>query len=186
MPRLPPCTPLRNNPLKRPSPHLPPVAYISVTCEATGLYAWAALHVAKRTVGRPQLLLACFFLLSSLVSALTCAEVALVTLTPIMVYSAGAANMEHMALMCVHLAAASLGGMLLPVASGINIVTSQAFHLSLLRFCGWMLAPTFGERAVPGGAWLAGKGRLDFGLVLQRLSTWRAPHGHEKLLLGMP
>lgn len=114
------------------------------------MYAWAALHVAKRTVGRPQLLLACFFLLSSLVSALTCAEVALVTLTPIMVYSAGAANMEPMALMCVHLAAASLGGMLLPVASGINIVTSQAFHLSLLRFCGWMLAPTLGERAVPG------------------------------------
>ncbi|GLI63732.1 hypothetical protein VaNZ11_006795 [Volvox africanus] len=118
------------------------LAYLAISCEITGLYAWLALHAARWTRGRPFLLLAVFFGLSGALTAATGPDVSLVALTPIVVYTASAANLDPMSMSATHMGAASIWSMLVPVAGPINIIAAHAFQLTFIDFLGWMALPT--------------------------------------------
>ncbi|EFJ49011.1 hypothetical protein VOLCADRAFT_90419 [Volvox carteri f. nagariensis] len=127
------------------------LAYLAVSCEITGLYSWLALHAARWSRGKPVLLLAVFFALSGALTAAIGPDVSLVALTPVAIYTAGAANLDPMAMAATHLGSVSLWGMLVPVAGPINILTSHAFQLTFMRFLGWMALPTCAAAVVMFG-----------------------------------
>ncbi|GIM15501.1 hypothetical protein Vretimale_18214 [Volvox reticuliferus] len=118
------------------------LAYLAISCEITGLYAWLALHAARCTRGRPVLMLAVFFGLSGALTAATGPDVSLVALTPMVVYTASAANLDPMSMAAIHMGAASIWGMLVPVAGPVNIITAHAFQVTFIDFLGWMALPT--------------------------------------------
>ncbi|GIL68201.1 hypothetical protein Vafri_21467 [Volvox africanus] len=118
------------------------LAYLAISCEITGLYAWLALHAARWTRGRPVLLLGIFFGLSGALTAATGPDISLVALTPMILYTASAADLDPMSMAATHLGAASIWGMLVPVAGPINIIATHAFQLTFIDFLGWMALPT--------------------------------------------
>ncbi|KAG2482427.1 hypothetical protein HYH03_018631 [Edaphochlamys debaryana] len=124
------------------SAHVGELTPLSQDAETAGTYVWLLLHAAKWVGHNPRLLLLLFFGLSGLLSLATCAEVSLVALTPAMVYTAAATNLDPMALAATHMGASSVWGMLLPVAGPANLIAAEAFKLTLMRFFAWMLMPT--------------------------------------------
>ncbi|GLC36433.1 hypothetical protein PLESTM_000446100 [Pleodorina starrii] len=151
------------------------LAYLAVSCEITGLYAWLALHAARWTWGRPLLLLFTFFALSGVLTAATGPDVSLIALTPMVVYTASASNLDPMTLLATHMGAASVWGMLVPVSGTVNIIASHAFQLTFMRFLGWMALPTCAAAAVV------------FGLLYVLLNRRRLASGsHEAGMAALP
>ncbi|PNG62234.1 hypothetical protein TSOC_015462, partial [Tetrabaena socialis] len=128
------------------------LGYIAATADAAGLWTWLALQTAARTSRRPLLLPPALFALSAALAAATSADTALLALSPAVIYAAAATDADPAPLVAVHLAAACVGGMLVPMAGAPNIVAAQAFRLSFGSFFGWMLLPTLGAGGGIGGA----------------------------------
>ncbi|GFR52626.1 hypothetical protein Agub_g15216, partial [Astrephomene gubernaculifera] len=124
------------------------LSYLAICCEITGLYSWLALHAAKLTNGKPLLLIITFFGLSGAITSLTSADVSLVALTPMVVYTASAAQLDPMSLAATHLGASAVWGLLVPVAGPANILLVRSFGLTFLGYMGWMLLPTLAAAVV--------------------------------------
>ncbi len=140
----------------------PRVLLQNMTSEAItrtpGLYGWAALHAARGAAGRRWLMVGSLCALAAALSALTRPAVSLAALSPALVYTAAACDVEPTSLATAHAVSAWAAGLLLPMANPVTVIVAQAFRLSFLRFTAWLVLPTLGTAEAPKRE---GSGRMN-------------------------
>ncbi|KAG0238772.1 hypothetical protein BGW42_002638 [Actinomortierella wolfii] len=118
------------------------LAYICISLDMTGIFQFAAFWIARRGNGSGQWVFLSFFLLSTLMSSLASNDVVILTMTPFLLYYAGAVNLsEPVAFLMAEFQTANIASMALYIGNPTNVVASQAYKISFLQYSAWMLLP---------------------------------------------
>ncbi|KAF9977995.1 hypothetical protein BGZ73_004120 [Actinomortierella ambigua] len=118
------------------------LAYICISLDMTGVFQFAAFWIAQRSNGSGQRVFLSFFILSTLMSGLASNDVVVLTMTPFLIYYAGAVNLETtVAFLMAEFQTANIASMALYIGNPTNVVASQAYKISFLEYSAWMLLP---------------------------------------------
>ncbi|KAL6756406.1 arsenical pump membrane protein-domain-containing protein [Haematococcus lacustris] len=123
------------------------LAYLAASLDATGMFAWLALHITNFSRGHAHALFFLYFALSSVMTALTGNDVSIMTLTPIIIYFSSATGCDPMPYLVAEFMAANVWSMLLFVGNPTNIIVAQAYSLSFVGYTKWMALPTVASAA---------------------------------------
>ncbi|KAG0268856.1 hypothetical protein DFQ27_005451 [Actinomortierella ambigua] len=120
------------------------LAYICISLDMTGIFQYAAFWIAQRANGSGQRVFFSFFILSTLMSGLASNDVVVLTMTPFLIYFAGAVNLDQpVAFLMAEFQTANIASMALYIGNPTNVVASQAYKISFLEYSAWMLLPCF-------------------------------------------
>lgn len=72
------------------------LAYVAASLDSTGLFAWLALKITMASKGRGHLLFFLYYAMSAVMTVLTSNDVSIMTLTPIIIYTARATKCDPM------------------------------------------------------------------------------------------
>ncbi|MEM3014333.1 MAG: ArsB/NhaD family transporter [Candidatus Bathyarchaeia archaeon] len=118
------------------------LAYICVSLDLTGFFAYIALHIARAAGNSGRKLFFYFFLLSGFLTVFTSNDIVILTLTPIICYFANYAGVDPIPYLVAQFFAANIWSIALFIGNPTNIIVAQAFNLSFLEYSRWMIAPT--------------------------------------------
>ncbi|KAF8062069.1 HCF173 [Scenedesmus sp. PABB004] len=129
------------------------LAYVSTSVDATGCFAWLALHVTRLSRGRGHVLFLLYFGIASLITVFTSNDIAIMTLTPIICYCAAATGADAVPFLAASFTAANVWSMLLFVGAAprgrgrgagnpTNIIVATAYRMGFADYSRWMALPT--------------------------------------------
>jgi arsenical pump membrane protein len=127
---------------------------ISLLLDEAGLFAWAALHVARWGRGNGRKLFAYMVLLGALVSALFANDGAALILTPIVISMLLALRFSPTATLAFVMGAgfiADTASLPLVVSNLVNIVSADFFHIGFNRYAAVMVPVNFVSVAATAG-----------------------------------
>jgi arsenical pump membrane protein len=117
------------------------VLVLAQLCDDEGLFRACGAWMARASAGRPRRLLACVFVVASVVTAVLSLDATIVLLTPVVFATAaglGARPKPHV-FACTHLS--NTASLLLPVSNLTNLLAFAASGLSFPRFAELMALP---------------------------------------------
>jgi len=117
------------------------VLVLAQLCDDEGLFRACGAWMARAAAGRPRRLLACVFVVASVVTAVLSLDATIVLLTPVVFATAarlGARPKPHV-FACTHLS--NTASLLLPVSNLTNLLAFAASGLSFPRFAELMVLP---------------------------------------------
>jgi len=117
------------------------VLVLAQLCDDEGLFRACGAWMARASAGRPRRLLACVFVVASVVTAVLSLDATIVLLTPVVFATAarlGARPKPHV-FACTHLS--NTASLLLPVSNLTNLLAFAASGLSFPRFAELMVLP---------------------------------------------
>ena len=117
------------------------VLVLAQLCDDEGLFRACGAWMARAAAGRPRRLLACVFVVASVVTAVLSLDATIVLLTPVVFATAarlGARPKPHV-FACTHLS--NTASLLLPVSNLTNLLAFAASGLSFPRFAELMALP---------------------------------------------
>ena len=117
------------------------VLVLAQLCDDEGLFRACGAWLARAAAGRPRRLLACVFVVASVVTAVLSLDATIVLLTPVVFATAarlGARPKPHV-FACTHLS--NTASLLLPVSNLTNLLAFAASGLSFPRFAELMALP---------------------------------------------
>ncbi|RHZ75973.1 hypothetical protein Glove_208g205 [Diversispora epigaea] len=119
------------------------LAYICVSLDLTGFVEFCAYWFSNRSGKNGKKLFTYFFILFNLMSAFTSNDVVVLTGTIFLVYYTKQANINPpVAFFISEFMAANIASMTLYIGNPTNVVVSQAYNISFVKYSAWMLAPT--------------------------------------------
>jgi len=124
------------------------LAYICISLDLTGSFAYLSLLVAKKSGGSVKRLFFSFFLLSSFLTTFTSNDIVILTLTPIIIYFCKYTKINPLPFLIGQFFAANIWSIALYIGNPTNIIVAQAYKLTFLSYSAWMVLPTiFGGMA---------------------------------------
>ncbi len=118
------------------------LAYICLSLDATGLFAYLALRTTKAAGTSGKKLFLYFFALSSFLTLFTSNDIVILTLTPIIYYFAKSTKTDPVPFLIAQFFAANVWSAALYTGNPTNIIVAQAYNCSFLGYSEWMLLPT--------------------------------------------
>lgn len=118
------------------------LAYICLSLDATGLFAYLALRTTKAAGTSGRKLFLYFFVLSSFLTLFTSNDIVILTLTPIIYYFAKSTKTDPIPFLIAQFFAANVWSAALYTGNPTNIIVVQAYNCSFLGYLEWMLLPT--------------------------------------------
>lgn len=118
------------------------IVIISLVLDEAGMFAWAALHVARWGGGRPLRLLVLVVLLGAVTSALMANDGAALILTPIVAGVVAELRMDARAALAYVVACgfiADAGSLPLTISNLVNIIAADAFGLGFGEYAALMV-----------------------------------------------
>ncbi|MCX8151376.1 MAG: SLC13 family permease [Candidatus Bathyarchaeota archaeon] len=117
------------------------LAYICLSLDATGLFAYLALRATKASGNSGKKLFVYFFALSSFLTTFTSNDIVILTLTPIIYYFAKTTKIDPVPFLMGQFFAANIWSIALYTGNPTNIIVAQAYELSFIEYSKWMLLP---------------------------------------------
>ncbi|ORX93348.1 hypothetical protein K493DRAFT_223454 [Basidiobolus meristosporus CBS 931.73] len=124
------------------------LAYICVSLDLSGIFAFLALWVTKRSGTSGRWLFFYFYLLALVLAALTSNDVVILTFTPILVYFGRSVEVDPKPFLMAEFIAANTASMALYIGNPTNIVVAQAYGISFFQYSAWMILPFLGASVV--------------------------------------
>ncbi|KAI8370360.1 uncharacterized protein BYT42DRAFT_85368 [Radiomyces spectabilis] len=118
------------------------LAYICISIDVTGFLQFCALWASRRAGQRGLLAFFLFFLLTSVMSALTSNDVVILTGTAFLSYFTRVAGIDPTAFLLSEFTTANIASMALYIGNPTNVVVSQAYNMNFVQYSAWMLLPT--------------------------------------------
>lgn len=118
------------------------LAYITISIDMAGVFAWLALKLAKASNGSGKLLFFLYFILNSCITAVCSNDITILALTPIICYVALATHVEPVPYLIAEYVSANLFSMALYVGNPTNMIVAQAYDITFLGFLKWMALPS--------------------------------------------
>ncbi|KAK9763209.1 hypothetical protein K7432_010341 [Basidiobolus ranarum] len=124
------------------------LAYICVSLDLSGIFAFLALWVTKKSGASGQWLFFYFYILALVLAALTSNDVVILTFTPILVYFSRSVNVDPKPFLMAEFIAANTASMALYIGNPTNIVVAQAYSISFFQYSAWMIIPFLGASVI--------------------------------------
>ncbi len=117
------------------------LAYICLSLDATGLFAYLALHTTRASGNSGKKLFLYFYSLSSFLTLFTSNDIVILTMTPIIYYFAKNTKIDPLPFLIAQFFAANVWSIALYTGNPTNIIVAQAYNLSFIEYSAWMLLP---------------------------------------------
>jgi arsenical pump membrane protein len=124
---------------------------LSALVDASGFFAWAAIHAARRARGDGRALYRNVFLLGAGVTVALSLDTTAVMLTPLVLAFVTRLRLPARPYVIACAFVANIGSLLLPTSNLTNLLFVEAFHLGFARFAARMLLPQVVALAVTYG-----------------------------------
>lgn len=118
------------------------LAYICVSLDSTGFFAYLSLLAMKAAKGNGRRLFLYFFMLSSFLTLFTSNDIVILTLTPIIYYFSKNAKVDPVPFLIAEFFAANIWSAALYIGNPTNIIVAQAYNISFVEYSKWMVLPT--------------------------------------------
>lgn len=118
------------------------LAYICVSIDLTGFFAYLALLATKAAGNSGRRLFVCFYALSGFLTVFTSNDIVILTMTPIIYYFAKNTNTDPIPFLIAQFFAANIWSIALYIGNPTNIIVSQAYGIGFLEYSKCMLLPT--------------------------------------------
>eukprot|EP00002_Diphylleia_rotans_P019289 TRINITY_DN3734_c0_g1_i1.p1 TRINITY_DN3734_c0_g1~~TRINITY_DN3734_c0_g1_i1.p1 ORF type:complete len:476 (+),score=111.56 TRINITY_DN3734_c0_g1_i1:48-1475(+) len=118
------------------------LAYLCISLDITGLFAYIALRIAYAAQGLGRRLFLYYFLLSSALTVFTSNDIVILTLTPIICYFAAATGLEAFPFLLAEFYSANILSMVLFIGNPTNIIVAEAYELTFDGYSKWMAIPS--------------------------------------------
>lgn len=117
------------------------LAYVCVSLDLTGMFAFIALHVARSSGKSGRRLFVYFFALNSMLTVFTSNDIVILTVTPIILYFCKHRNINPVPFLMSEFVAANCLSLLLYIGNPTNIIVASAYQLSFFSYSYWMAMP---------------------------------------------
>eukprot|EP01012_Entosiphon_sulcatum_P046313 TRINITY_DN6217_c0_g1_i1.p1 TRINITY_DN6217_c0_g1~~TRINITY_DN6217_c0_g1_i1.p1 ORF type:complete len:436 (+),score=37.66 TRINITY_DN6217_c0_g1_i1:520-1827(+) len=117
------------------------MAYLCVALDDTGLLKWLALKARNAAGNSGRRLFLYFFIFCSCLTLTTSNDVVILTMTPIIVYTANYARIDPIPYLYGQFFAANLWSMALYTGNPTNIIVAQALEYTFVGYLLWMVLP---------------------------------------------
>eukprot|EP00004_Rigifila_ramosa_P003918 TRINITY_DN14254_c0_g1_i1.p1 TRINITY_DN14254_c0_g1~~TRINITY_DN14254_c0_g1_i1.p1 ORF type:complete len:511 (-),score=103.12 TRINITY_DN14254_c0_g1_i1:3-1343(-) len=114
------------------------VAFLCLSLDHTGVFAWAALKATAKAKGSGMRLYWAFALLSITITLITSNDIVILTITPTIIYFCKFAGVDPMPYLFTQFFSANMWSMFLYTGNPTNIVTSNAYGVSFSSYSKWM------------------------------------------------
>lgn len=118
------------------------LAYVCISMDITGLFAYLALYTTKAAGNSGRKLFLYFFILSSVLTMFTSNDIVTLTLTPLICYFTRYTKTNPLPYLIGQFFAANIWSTALYIGDPTNIIVAQAYRLSFLEYSAWMILPT--------------------------------------------
>lgn len=120
------------------------LAYLCVSLDGTGVFAYIALMVQKWSSkrGKGWIVWLSFWALSSCMTIATSNDIVILTLTPIIIYFTSFMKLDPIPFLMAEFHAANTFSFLLYIGNPTNIIVAQAYGLKFFEYFLWMLLPS--------------------------------------------
>lgn len=117
------------------------LAYISISFDCTGAFEFLALLAVKKSGKSASKLFFYFWLVTSVVTVTASNDVAILTITPIIIHFTKRMNLNQEAFLLTEFMAANIWSMTLFIGNPTNIIVGIAYKMSFLGYTLWMGIP---------------------------------------------
>lgn len=118
------------------------LAYICISLDLTGMLQFCAFWISKRAGSNGRTVFTAFFILTTVMSALTSNDVVILTGTVFLSYFTRVSDIHPTAFLISEFTTANIASMALYIGNPTNVVVSQAYGIGFLEYSAWMLLPT--------------------------------------------
>ncbi|KAI8583362.1 hypothetical protein K450DRAFT_223270 [Umbelopsis ramanniana AG] len=118
------------------------LAYICISLDLTGLFQFCAFWISRRAGSNGHTVFTAFFILTTVMSALTSNDVVILTGTVFLSYFTRVSDIHPTAFLMSEFTTANIASMALYIGNPTNVVVSQAYNIGFLEYSAWMLLPT--------------------------------------------
>jgi arsenical pump membrane protein len=115
---------------------------ISTFLDDYGFFEWCAVKAMQMAGGDAKRLFMYTYAVTCLITAFTSNDIAILTLTPIILKFCRRANLDTKPFMYAFFFAANIASMFLLIGNLTNIMIGDGFHLGYFDFAAWMFLPT--------------------------------------------
>ncbi|CAJ38169.1 ArsB/NhaD family transporter [Methanocella arvoryzae] len=121
---------------------------ISTFLDDYGFFEWCAVKAMQMAKGDAWKLFTYTYVVTCLITAFTSNDIAILTLTPIILKFCRRANLNSKPFMYAFFFAANIASMFLLIGNLTNIMIADAFHLGYVDFAAYMFLPTMAALVV--------------------------------------
>ncbi|KAI8819692.1 arsenical pump membrane protein-domain-containing protein [Fimicolochytrium jonesii] len=118
------------------------LAYICISIDVTGFFAYVAFQVAKRGGASGTSLFRNLYILSTIMTIFTSNDVVVLTVTPIVCYLTAETKTDPTSYLFSTFIACNIASMALYIGNPTNIIVAQAYDINFLQYSAWMILPT--------------------------------------------
>jgi arsenical pump membrane protein len=115
---------------------------ISTFLDDYGFFEWCAVKAMQMAGGDARRLFTYTYAVTCLITAFTSNDIAILTLTPIILKFCRRANLNAKPFMYAFFFAANIASMFLLIGNLTNILIGDGFHIGYFDFAAWMFLPT--------------------------------------------
>jgi arsenical pump membrane protein len=115
---------------------------ISTFLDDYGFFEWCAVKAMQMAGGDARRLFTYTYAVTCLITAFTSNDIAILTLTPIILKFCRRANLDAKPFMYAFFFAANIASMFLLIGNLTNILIGDGFHIGYFDFAAWMFLPT--------------------------------------------
>lgn len=121
---------------------------ISTFLDDYGFFEWCAVKAMQAAGGDARRLFTYTYAVTCLITAFTSNDIAILTLTPIILKFCRRANLDAKPFMYSFFFAANIASMFLLIGNLTNILIGDGFHIGYFDFAAWMFLPTIAAMVV--------------------------------------
>ena len=121
---------------------------ISTFLDDYGFFEWCAVKAMQAAGGDARRLFTYTYAVTCLITAFTSNDIAILTLTPIILKFCRRANLDAKPFMYSFFFAANIASMFLLIGNLTNILIGDGFHIGYFDFAAWMFLPTMAAMVV--------------------------------------
>ncbi|KAI9093106.1 arsenical pump membrane protein-domain-containing protein [Phlyctochytrium arcticum] len=118
------------------------LAYICISIDVTGFFAYIAFQVAKKGGSSGSRLFLYLFLLSMTLTVFTSNDVVVLTVTPIVCYLTQETKTNPKAFLISTFIVCNIASMALYIGNPTNIIVAESYGITFLGYSAWMMLPT--------------------------------------------